>query len=351
MVSCPLESVGNMNNGDIMATRKNGGRGPTIRDVALVADVSVSTVSRYLNEPSKVAISKQERIAEAIAKLNYHPSAVAQAFSRGTTQSIAVLVSSLKLYGPQLTIEAIESHAMDCGYSVNILAIKEETLPMLASRLTAQNPAGAILIAYDKTGLEALRYLPDSLPLISLHGDVRDLPGRHISLNSYQGGRQVTEHLLSLGHETVYHVSVPAREAGPGRLQGWRDALASKRRPAPMPIEAGWSPKDGYRAGLELAKADDCTAIFAGNDEIAMGVVAGLAAGGKRVPEDVSVAGLDAHPLSAVCMPPLTTYRLKFEEAGEAAFDLLTSKRENSGDCLEFTGELIVRESTAAPRL
>ena len=378
-----------------MAVRKNGGRGPSIHDVARFAGVSVSTVSRYLNERDRVSTDRQERIANAISKLNYHPSAVAQAFSRGTMRSVAVLVSSLRLYGPMLTVAGVESQAARAGYSVSILTLEDvmasgsdarESGPLgaagsgslafpldasgssLATRISAQSPVGVILVEYDRAGQDARRLVPEQMPCVSLRGDRDETGRRQVSLASYQGGKAVTEHLLGLGHRTVYHVSVPAREAGAGRLDGWRAALAEHRAFAPEPLEATWDPMSGYEMGRRLAEVEDCTAVFVGNDEIAMGVIAGLSAAGKRVPEDVSVAGLDDHPLGRVCMPPLTTYRLRFEDAGAVAFDALVAGRDAGvgavagaaagiadpadgvSNVIELPGELVVRGSTAPLR-
>ena len=369
-----------------MAVRKNGGRGPSIHDVARFAGVSVSTVSRYLNERSRVSADRQELIADAISKLNYHPSAVAQAFSRGTMRSVAVLVSSLRLYGPTLTVAGIESRAARSGYSVSILTLEDvvgrgsgntggrgeasalDGESSLAARIAAQSPVGVILVEYDRVGQEARRLIPGQIPCVCIRGDRDESDARQISLGTFQGGYAVTEHLLGLGHGTVYHVSVPAREAGAGRMDGWRAALAEHRAFAPEPFEATWDPHSGYEIGRRLAEVEDCTAVFAGNDEIAMGVIAGLSAAGRRVPQDVSVAGLDGHPMGCVCMPPLTTYRLRFEDAGAAAFDALVGEGTDgsalSGDAtageagdarnavgvspnvVELPGELIARGST-----
>lgn len=359
-----------------MAVRKNGGRGPSIHDVARFAGVSVSTVSRYLNDRDRVSADKQEVIADAISKLNYHPSAVAQAFSRGTMRSVAVLASTLRLYGPTLTIAGVEARAAQEGYSVSILTLEDTELhgsstalgfPSLETRISAQSPAGVIVIEYDHAGQEARRLVPAGIPCVGLRGDLDGTEQRQVSLASYQGGHAVTEHLLDLGHKTVYHVSVPARDAGEGRLEGWRAALAERKVFAPEPLAASWDPSSGFEIGRRLAEAGDCTAVFAGNDEIAMGVIAGLCASGKRVPEDVSVAGLDDHPLGRVCMPPLTSYKLRFEDAGAAAFEMLAGgMAADAGDptcfgpeeempatlpaAVELSGELVVRESTAPQR-
>lgn len=329
-------------------TRRNGGRGPTIRDVAALAGVSVTTVSRYLNDQPYISAEKAECIRAAMQRLGYRPSAVAQAFSRGTSRSVVVAASGLELYGPVRTLSGIERAATKAGYAVGILiAGNEQTLGRLTGELETQRPAGVIAIAYDDPGISALARLPASIPHVAICGGGIDGASRQVSIATYEAGRTVTELLLSLGHSTVHHVAVPAREAGPGRTRGWLDALHAHGCKVADPIEVGWDPQDAYEAGRLLANDPDCTAVFAGNDETAMGIIAGLASIGRRVPEDVSVAGMDGHPLGAVCQPPLTTFRLGFERAGAAAFSMLVS--DGAATSLEVAGSLEIRESTAPP--
>lgn len=338
-----------------MGVRKNGGRGPSIYDVAKGAGVSVATVSRYLNEKERVSPARQEKIRAAIDELGYRPSAVAQAFSRGSSRCITVVVSSLRLFGPTLTVAGIEERAAVHGYAVDILTLDSESRcgarsTAFVDRLWARSPEGILLIEYDERGKSVAAEIPGEIPCVGLCEDGVSRGHRQVSLATFTGGKAVTGYLLSLGHKTVYHVSVPFTEAGAGRERGWRAALEKSGAVVPDPIEASWSPQSGVLAGKRLASIDDCTAVFVGNDEVAMGVIAGLTAEGKRVPEDVSVIGMDGHPLGCACIPPLTTYRLGFEEAGAAAFDMLASGN-NRADALllEFEGELIVRDSASAP--
>lgn len=351
-----------------MTMRKNGGRGPSIRDVAQEAGVSVSTISRYLNERERVSADYQQKIEVAIKKLNYHPSAVAQAFSRGTMKSVTVVVSNLSLFGPTMTVAGIERRAAQAQYAVNIISLEGDAaspgtvsntgdaansdaasnidFSSLTQRLSEQSPSGILLVEYDKTGQEARQYLPEHIPCVAIRGDRDETDFPQISLASYQGGRSMTKYLLGLGHKTVYHVSVPARGAGIGRLEGWHDALMIAGANVPEPLEASWDPMSGYELGKQLATCPDCTAVFVGNDEIAMGVIAGISAAGRRVPEDISVAGLDNHPLGKVSVPALTTWNMRFEEAGAVAFDTLMRLPAEEGHVMELPGKLIERASS-----
>jgi DNA-binding LacI/PurR family transcriptional regulator len=218
-----------------------------------------------------------------------------------------------------------------------------------------QNPAGILLLNYDKTGDEAFSFLSPNIPVVMLAGDRNDSVSQ-ISMKEHQGGYRLTSYLLELGHKTVYHVSVPGGGGGYSRLAGWRSACEDAGAPAPTPIPSTWDPENGREIGRRLGKDLSVTAIFAGNDEIAMGVIRGLNDVGRRVPEDVSVAGFDDHPISKVWNPGLTTIRQNFNEAGATAFDLLKNEiddvvagrehSENWNRFVEISGELVIREST-----
>jgi LacI family transcriptional regulator len=124
-------------------------------------------------------------------------------------------------------------------------------------------------------------------------------------------------HLLALGHTTVWHVSGPrdwleARR----RIDGWRGALEEAGRPVPEPYTGDWSARSGYAAGVELAARGDVMAVFAANDQMALGIIRAFHERGVRVPEDVSLVGFDDIPEAEFLSPPLTTVRQDFDEVG-----------------------------------
>lgn len=114
-----------------------------------------------------------------------------------------------------------------------------------------------------------------------------------------------TEHLLDLGHVTVHHLAGPQRwYSARDRLEGWRAALAAQGRSEPPVVEGDWSASSGYAAGRELATDGEVTAVFAANDDMAIGLIRALTEAGRRVPEDVSVVGFDDVPVAAYVTPP-----------------------------------------------
>ncbi|PLS28703.1 LacI family transcriptional regulator [Bifidobacterium parmae] len=350
--------------------RKQGKRAPVIKDVAALAEVSVSTVSRYLNDSPKISDDARARIAHAIALLGYRPSRVARGLVTSAMKSIAVLSSNTTLYGSAMTIQGVEDEARAHGYPVTIAKLNggsTEALRASVDMVMDFNPGGVVVLNYDAAAHEALGMLPDAVAKVAIAGDRVEGVARldQIDLCENRAGRELTAYLLGLGHTTVAHVTIPGGGGGYSRTAGWEDALRAAGRPIPDVLHCTWDPKDARAIGRKLAHDDAArggehggdarrtTAVFAGNDEIAMGVIRGLEDEGVRVPEDVSVVGFDDHPLADVWSPAITTCRQDFAAAGRRAAALLI-ERVGAPDLpprfVELPGELVVRDSAAAPR-
>jgi DNA-binding LacI/PurR family transcriptional regulator len=174
-----------------------------------------------------------------------------------------------------------------------------------------------------------------------------------VDTDQADGARQAVRHLLGLGHRTVWHVTGPAESfAGERRASAWREVLTEAGREIP-PIERGdWSAESGYRAGLRLAGEPGCTAVFAANDQMALGVLRAMAERGRKVPEEVSVVGFDDIPDASSYLPPLTTVHQDFAEVGRRCVQAMLRqiRREpvDAGTVLVPT-TLVPRASTAPP--
>lgn len=351
-----------MGMGVAMARTVDHNKPASIKDVAVLAQVSVPTVSRYLNSPERVSREKRDRIAKAVKLLRYRPNPIARALVKERTKTIAVLSTNTTLFGQSQTIFGIEERAQKAGYTLNIGVLSPEAGEQSRQRIQSildQNPAGIVLLDYDQVSDDAFAYVNKDLPIILIAGN-RKSDVTQISMQERDGGYAVTSYLLGLGHKTVYHVSIPGGAGGYSRLAGWRSACEDAGVPAPAPIKADWDPESGKRIGSALGRKPEVTAIFAGNDEIGMGIIRGLNDVGRRVPEDVSVAGFDDHPIAKIWNPSLTTIHQDFFKAGEKAFDLLKTEiddvdqgRGRTDDwnrLVELPGHLIERESTGVPR-
>ena len=194
--------------------------------------------------------------------------------------------------------------------------------------------------------------LPPGVPVVVVDSDAGD---RYpvVDCDQSEGARLAVRHLLDLGHETVFHVTGPDDSFSSARRAGaWRTVLEEAGRTPPECEHGDWSAESGYRAGLRLAARPDCTAIFAANDQMALGVLRALHEHGRRVPEDVSVVGFDDIPDAGSFTPPLTTVRQDWTEVGRRCVQgLLDQMRRHTlepGTVLVPTA-LIPRKSTAPP--
>jgi DNA-binding LacI/PurR family transcriptional regulator len=174
-----------------------------------------------------------------------------------------------------------------------------------------------------------------------------------VDTDQADGARQAVRHLLELGHPTVWHVAGPAESfSAERRAQAWRTVLEEAGREVPPVARGDWSAESGYRAGLQLPAT--CSAVFAANDQMALGVLRALHQRGRRVPEDVSVAGFDDIADASSYLPPLTTVHQDFAEVGrrcvQALLEQIGSGAAAPGTDLVPT-HLVVRHSTGPYRL
>ncbi|MET3565970.1 DNA-binding LacI/PurR family transcriptional regulator [Leifsonia sp. 563] len=331
----------------------NAPKPPVISDVARRAGVSVPTVSRVLNGAAYVSDEKRSRVMEAIRELDFRPSAAARALVARQPRLIAVIAGNTSRYGYAETIRGIEERARAAGYTVSITVVEsadDETVDGAVSLVLDQPIAGVVVLKFDPPGVAALHRLPKSIPTVSISG-VRESGVPQAVLAEADAAEEVVDYLLELGHSTVHHVRVPPSRKEDGRTTGWKRALTVHGAPVPPPVDATWEPESGREIGRALADDPSVTAVFCGNDEIAMGVIRGLVEKGKRVPQDVSVVGFDDHPLARMWSPPLTTVDQDFVGLGSRAYDLLEGVIAG-GKVRKFSSErptVVIRESTAPP--
>ncbi|WP_231921011.1 LacI family DNA-binding transcriptional regulator [Micromonospora narathiwatensis] len=288
-------------------------------DVARLAGVSHQTVSRVLNNHPSVRQETRERVLRAVHQLNYRPNALARGLATRRSRVIGVVSFDTILYGPAATLLGIERAARAAGYGINIVTLERLDRAGVSSAIDAlaeQSVAGVVLIAPVVSAAMAVHGMPTGVPavVVELGGD-GELPS--VSVDQVAGARLAVEHLLELGHETVWHIAGPrdwleARD----RIDGWRLALETAGRRVPPVITGDWSPRAGYEIGQSLVDRPEISAIFCANDHQALGLLRALHQRGVRVPDDVSVVGFDDIPEAAYFSPPLTTIRQDFDEVG-----------------------------------
>lgn len=331
-------------------------KAPTIADVARVAGVSVPTVSRVLTGNIPVGPKRRERVERAIKELGYRPNAAARALVSGRRSMVAVLAANTSRYGYARTVEGVEEAARAAGYMVVITVVETAAVDVVNSAidmLLGQAVAGAVVLDFDEPGHAALAALPPHLPVV-VAAATPSRSGDHARayLADQRGARQATEYLLSLGHRTVHHIALPSSGRRGGRSAGWAAALKSAGIAAPPMLTTTWNPLDAYELAKGLAADPSVTAVLAGNDEVALGVMRAVIEAGRRVPEDVSIIGFDDQPMASLVSPALTTVAQDFAELGRQSFALLSKAISDPGTVgtVSVPARLVLRESTASPR-
>jgi DNA-binding LacI/PurR family transcriptional regulator len=330
-------------------------RAPSIRDVARIAGVSYQTVSRALNNSENIRSSTKDRVLEVIEQLGYRPNQAARALVTSRSRTIGVLTSQVANYGPATSLAAIEEAARDAGYLITTTSLATTDSQSIHDRLEyllSQAIEGLVVISPQMRVFNAIRDLDIRLPLVTLDSTGRD--GQHsLSVDQTSGARLATRHLIELGHRKILHLAGPQDwiEAE-ARMAGFLDELIEADLDVRAPILGDWTSDFGYTVGLELSRYRDFTAVFAANDQMALGLIHAFRDAGLDVPGDVSVVGFDDVPDAAHYWPPLTTVRQDFAEIGRRSVAMLLAELSGrSGAGHEpILPELVVRSSTAPPR-
>lgn len=331
------------------------GHSASMADVARVAGVSSQTVSRVSNGYPGVTEETRQQVLAAMKELGYRPNSAARALKRGEFRTIGLITFTLSTTGNVRTIDAIATCAAQEGYAVTLLPVAVPTQDEVRgafSRL-GELAVDAVIVIMEKHLLDAAALsLPPHVQVVVADSDAGD---RYTVVDTDQAGgtRDAVRHLLGLGHRTVWHLAGPEDSyAAQRRADAWRATLEEAGCAAPGLVFGDWSAESGYRAGLGIADQEDCTAVFAANDQMALGLLRALHERGRRVPDDVSVIGFDDIPESGSFQPPLTTVHQDFAEVGRRCVEgVLRQMRQSAperGTTLVPT-RLVLRRSTARP--
>ncbi|MGW4525265.1 substrate-binding domain-containing protein [Amycolatopsis sp. NPDC004378] len=252
---------------------------------------------------------------------------------RGT---LGVIATGTEASGPVL--HGLRAAAREHGFALNVFSVPGHGRPAVLAAvagLRLQGVAGIVVL--DPRLVEDL---PRALgvPLVAA-----------ASADQYEGARRATEHLLELGHPTVWHVGGPEnRPVARDRERGWRETLERHGADVPPVVRGDWSARSGYRAGQSLAVEAGVCAVFTANDHMALGLLAAFAEAGMRVPRDAHVVGFDDVPEAAYFAPPLTTIRQDRVAAGRQTLAVLTALIDGVAPLPRIPVEvrLVVRESS-----
>ncbi|GAA4666305.1 LacI family DNA-binding transcriptional regulator [Frondihabitans cladoniiphilus] len=323
-------------------------------DVARAAGVSMQTVSRVVRDLDNVQPATRDRVREAMTSLGYRPNRAARALRSGRFRTIGVIMFTLSSYGNMRTLDAIAEAASALDHTVTLLPVHQRTrggVSTAFTRLSEQAVDGIVIVIeanLDETEID----LPTDVPIVVLDSS-RASERPVVDTDQAQGARLATQHLLDLGHETVWHAAGPDSSFSARRRQeSWRATLEAAGRPVPPVFEGDWTTSSGYRIGLEIVNRPEITAVFAANDQTALGILRACHEFGRRVPEDLSVVGFDDMPESDSFWPPLTTVHQSFDDVGRLSIEILMAEIAGSKGAAStiVPTRLVVRDSTAAPR-
>ncbi len=336
-----------------MPRRNSEDRSPNQVDVARLAGVSTQTVSRVMAGHPNVRPETARRVLAAVEELGYRVHAAAASLASGRTRILGVVVVATTQYSASAISAGIEIVAADHGYTVTTAAVSNHSAPTAFidafERLERQGAEGIILATPTAFDDEPMQQRMQRTPTVELE---RNDDGGSPAVDQALIARLATEHLLDLGHATVWHVSgdmywLEAQQ----RRDAWEGVLADRGIDAPPVIPGDWTPESGYRAGRTLAAIPGVTAVFVSSDEMAFGVIRALHEAGRSVPDDVSVVSVDDVALAAYASPALTTVRQPFEQMGRAAalrvIAMLDGEVAQPLPSVDPT--LVVRSSTSTP--
>ena len=331
-------------------------RKPNIYDVAKIAGVSHQTVSRVINNADYIKDDTRSKVQSAMQELGYVPNAAARALVTSKSKIVGILVSDIVYHGPAGMMHAMEKEARRGGFfaiSASVDPLDNDSIAQGIEHLRRLGIEGLVVITPQSDSVQAVERLVKDIPVVFIDSpnNSKELSAE---LDNYEGAKRATEHLISLGHKNIVHVAGPSGwfDSAP-RVSGFEDAMKTAKL-QPKVIPGDWTVPTGYEIGknLELDKSK-VTAIFAANDQLALGLMRALRQRGYSVPDRVSVIGFDDVPEAAYYEPPLTTMRPDFAELGRVAMEMMLGSinREATMRADTLVPELIVRESTAKPAI
>jgi LacI family transcriptional regulator len=299
----------------------------TIRDVALRAGVSVTTVSRTLNGSGPVSDDVRRRVQAASAELRYVPHGTARSLITRRTDVFGVVLPDLFGEFFSEVIRGMDPRAQERGYHL-LLSGSHDGRREIEFAVGAMRGRvdGMIVMSPGVSGQALAGCLPPDVPVVLLNCDVSGTAFPSINVDNHGGARDMTRHLIGLGHRRIAMIQgVEANFDARERLRGFRAAVEEAGGAVEAVEAAGdFTEAGGYRAALELARGPHPpTALFCANDSMAVGAMSALRATGRRVPDDAAVAGFDDVPIGRYLSPSLSSVRVDVNRLGARAVDLL----------------------------
>lgn len=298
---------------------------PTVRDVAREASVSYQTVSRVINNHASVSDETRHRVLQAIDALGFRPNRAAQIMQTERSHTLEVV---MLYFGFNRFMYEMARTAHQFGYHFVISAITEDEFAKTLASASSRFIDGLILVPLTPLvdDYNELVRLADGIPFVQIGARLgADIPS--VIYDNAQGARLATQHLLDMGHRHIAEITGPLLNYDAcDRHKGWLATLRDNGVEPGMSIEGDFTLDGGYRAMNQLLDSEKpFTAVFIGNDSMALGAITALRERGLQVPDDVSIVAFDDIPEAAHYYPGLTTVRQDFQLLGRLAIEYLVS--------------------------
>ena len=327
-------------------------RAVCMADVARVAGVSQQTVSRVVNDLPNVSERTRERVKAAMSELGFRPSYAGRSLRGGKYRSVGLCVNDVTEVGNLTMLDGVSSAARARGYAVTLMEVSKGSNWSLTEAVRSMSalPVDGVILGMSRLAPDFEEFTPlPGLPcvIVSMYAHPRCTT---VDSDQYQCSLMLMDHLLSHGHRQIRYVAGPDFSVDENfRQAGWRDELARIGVEPVEPLRGDWTADSGYEIACQmLDRGDEFSAVYAANDQMANGVMCALRDRGLRVPEDVSVVGVDDSLADYVPRSELTTVRFDMSERGRIAFDYAVPEQAGSATvAIRIPGTLVERSSVA----
>lgn len=326
----------------------------SIYDIAKVAGVSPSTVSRALEDHPRIGAETKKRIQEIAKEMGFIPSTIAKSLAAKKTWTIGMVLASISDPFMGRVVEGVEQAAIEVGFNVFISTSQNDRQREIAviEMLQKRRVDGIIVIASHLFDRSSWFFDHSKVPMVVIN---EQNPGKNmhfVTVDDMHGAQLAVEHLIALGHRRIGYVSIPNRpKSNQYRFKGYQDALtAADIAIDPTLIFTSHTINDHAKVGeasLEPLLACEATAVFCYNDTTAIGLLTACYRHGFSVPENLSIIGFDDIDMAAYTLPPLTTIRQPRFELGQRAMHMMLALLDGQGpENQMIAGELVVRQTT-----
>jgi len=337
-------------------TRTGVKKSYTSEDVAAIAGVSQSTVSRVFAGSTNVSEKKRKKILAAAAKLDYKPNAHARSLITRKSMMVGIVMRNIRNPFYSAVLEIFHNRLSARGYHlIFINSENEEIQESEITQLLEYNVEGVIITDALLSSSASQKFKRYGISVVLFNRYTEQLESSAVFCDNYLAAKQIATYLVEMGHKSFAFISGPSDTSTTiDRLKGFKEVL-DERKIKDLTIEPGnYTFESGFRAAQELlTKNKNIDCIFCGNDIIALGVMDAIRLVGLRIPEDVSVVGFDNIRMSEWPSYALTTWEQPLEEMTTAAVELLLKEigeRDAAPQVVMMKGHLVVRNTVRAKK-